>query len=266
MQAHTTQPRRWWCVAEPAERAPDCGKASGAFPPPTGAGGAQAPSPRSTSLTSPLSPPRTLPGLSAWRPPLLGALACRATTPNGYTALTYDDFEDEISYLYPDEEGPFEEEDGQASDCGDTYYDWVALLCWPKFHASIMAAAESSRCLWETTGSMYSELVLCTGLLAEGMGCPVASPTLDVFFMRIHAEYFANCSLPSDTAEHHPPTGVVVILTSLPVCLVPLSIALVLRKTRGPETVLQTPLRWAKVRKGEVLLNAERGEATLLGN
>ncbi|XP_053217929.1 receptor activity-modifying protein 1-like [Podarcis raffonei] len=182
----------------------------------------------------------------------------------GCTALAYDDFEDEISYLYPDEEGPFEEEDDQASDCGDTYYDWVALFCWPKFHASVMAAAESSRCIWETTGSMYSELVLCTGLLAEGMGCPVASPTLDAFFMRIHAEYFANCSLPRDPTEHRPPTRVVVILTSLPVCLVPLSIALVLRKAQGPETALQTTPRWATVRKGVVLLNAERCETSSL--
>uniref|UniRef100_A0A670K8L8 Receptor activity modifying protein 2 n=1 Tax=Podarcis muralis TaxID=64176 RepID=A0A670K8L8_PODMU len=87
--------------------------------------------------------------------------------------------------------------------------------------------------LKESWGFMYSELVLCTGLLAEGMGCPVASPTLDAFFMRIHAEYFANCSLPRDPTEHQPPTGVVIILTSLPVCLVPLSIALVLRKARA---------------------------------
>ncbi|XP_061445280.1 receptor activity-modifying protein 1-like isoform X2 [Rhineura floridana] len=140
----------------------------------------------------------------------------------GCTALTYGDFEDEK---------PFEDEEGQASDCGDTYYDWIALFCWPEFHAAIMATAESNQCLWETIGSMYSELVLCTGLLAEGMGCPVSSPTLDTFFVRIHAEYFANCSLPIDTTDHQPPIGMVVFLTSLPVCLVPLSVALTLRKT-----------------------------------
>ncbi|KAH0627000.1 hypothetical protein JD844_002351 [Phrynosoma platyrhinos] len=145
------------------------------------------------------------------------------------TDLTYSDLEDEISYLYLDEEEPFEEED-QVNDCGDAYYDWIALYCWPKFHAAIVATDESSRCLWETVGSIYGELALCTGLLAEGMGCPMSSPTLDTFFVRIHAEYFASCSLPPNTTAPQPPLGTVIILTSLTVCLVPISVVLVLRK------------------------------------
>ncbi|XP_053118123.1 receptor activity-modifying protein 1-like isoform X2 [Hemicordylus capensis] len=147
----------------------------------------------------------------------------------GSTLLTYDDFEDEISYWYPDEDELFEEEN-QTGDCGDTYYDRIALYCWPKFHAAITSIAESNQCLWETIGSIYGELALCTGLVAEGMGCPLSSPTLDTFFIRIHAEYFANCTLPTDTSDHRPPTGTVIALAALPVCLVPLSVALTLCK------------------------------------
>uniref|UniRef100_A0A8D2LSU4 Uncharacterized protein n=1 Tax=Varanus komodoensis TaxID=61221 RepID=A0A8D2LSU4_VARKO len=83
--------------------------------------------------------------------------------------------------------------------------------------------------------SMYGELALCIGLLAEGMGCPVSSPILDAFFMRIHAEYFANCSLPIHTTDLQPSTGTVIILTSLSVCLVPLFVALTLWKAWRPE-------------------------------
>ncbi|XP_062983131.1 receptor activity-modifying protein 1-like [Elgaria multicarinata webbii] len=148
---------------------------------------------------------------------------------SGCTVQAYGDLEDEISYLYPDEEELSEEED-QASHCTDTYYDRIAVHCWPKFHAAIMATAENKRCLWKTIGSMYGELAVCTGLLTESMGCPVSSPTLDAFFVRIHAEYFANCSLPTNTTDLQPSTGVVIVLASLPVCLVPLSVALAVCK------------------------------------
>nr|XP_020651715.1 uncharacterized protein LOC110080280 [Pogona vitticeps] len=148
----------------------------------------------------------------------------------GCIVRTYSNFEDDISYLYPDEEELFEEED-QGSHCGDAYYDRIALYCWPKFHAALMAIDDSSRCLWEMIGSVYGELALCTGLVAAGMGCPMSSSTLDAFFMRIHAEYFTNCSLPSTSApDHQPHTGTVAILIFLSVCLVPISVVLILRK------------------------------------
>ncbi|XP_078233873.1 uncharacterized protein LOC144583603 [Pogona vitticeps] len=148
----------------------------------------------------------------------------------GCIVWTYSNFEDDISYLYPDEEELFEEED-QGSHCGDAYYDRIALYCWPKFHAALMAIDDSSRCLWEMIGSVYGELALCTGLVAAGMGCPMSSSTLDAFFMRIHAEYFTNCSLPSTSApDHQPHTGTVAILIFLSVCLVPISVVLILRK------------------------------------
>ncbi|XP_066485311.1 receptor activity-modifying protein 1-like [Tiliqua scincoides] len=147
----------------------------------------------------------------------------------GCMLLTYSDLEDEMSYLYPYEEEPFEEED-QVNYCRDLYYDAMALYCWPRFHAAIMSIAESNRCLWEKIGSMYGELALCTGLLAEGMGCPLSSPILDVFFVRIHAEYFANCTLPTDATDHQLPKGMGIALAALPVCLMPLCIVLTLRK------------------------------------
>uniref|UniRef100_A0A803TXG6 Receptor activity modifying protein 1 n=1 Tax=Anolis carolinensis TaxID=28377 RepID=A0A803TXG6_ANOCA len=77
---------------------------------------------------------------------------------------------------------------------------------------------------------IYGELALCTGLLAEGMGCPISSPTLDAFFVKIHNEYFANCSLPTSTFVTQPSIGTVTILTFLTVCLVPISVVLLLRK------------------------------------
>ncbi|XP_054849662.1 receptor activity-modifying protein 1-like [Eublepharis macularius] len=147
----------------------------------------------------------------------------------GCAELTYGDPEDETSYLYPDEEELFEEEN-QASDCGNGYYDQIALFCWPKFHATIMATAEDRRCLWETIGSMYSELTICAGLLAKSMGCPLSSPTLDAFFVSIHTEYFASCTLNVDATDHQLPTGAIIVLAALPVCLVPLSVALTLHR------------------------------------
>ncbi|XP_044303319.1 receptor activity-modifying protein 1-like, partial [Varanus komodoensis] len=135
------------------------------------------------------------------------------------------------SHLLPE----LSEEKDHANNCRETYHDQIALSCWPEFHVAIMATADSKRCLWETIGSMYGELALCIGLLAEGMGCPVSSPILDAFFMRIHAEYFANCSLPIHTTDLQPSTGTVIILTSLSVCLVPLFVALTLWKAWRPE-------------------------------
>ncbi|XP_060111789.1 receptor activity-modifying protein 1-like isoform X2 [Heteronotia binoei] len=135
--------------------------------------------------------------------------------------MTYSDAEDESLY----------EEENQANDCGNGYYDQIALVCWPKFHATIMATAEDSRCLWETIGSTYSELTICAGLLAESMGCPWSGSNRDAFFMSIHTEYFASCMLPLDATDHQLPTGTIVALAALPACLVPLSVTLTLRRT-----------------------------------
>ncbi|XP_007440501.1 receptor activity-modifying protein 1-like, partial [Python bivittatus] len=141
----------------------------------------------------------------------------------------YSDLDDEVSYLYLDEEEFFEEED-QVVACDEIYNDQIALYCWPRFHATITTTAEGTRCLWKMIGSIYSELVICTGLLAEIMDCPVSSPTLDAFFVRIHAEYFAKCSLLTRTLVLQAPAGTVTVLVSLLVCLVPLSVALTLCK------------------------------------
>ncbi|XP_063158122.1 receptor activity-modifying protein 1-like, partial [Candoia aspera] len=147
----------------------------------------------------------------------------------GCTGQMHSDLDDGVSYLYLDEEESFEEED-QAIACDEIYYDQIALYCWPRFHATITTTAESTRCLWKTIGSIYGELVICTGLLAEIMDCPVSSPTLDAFFGRIHTEYFANCSSPTRTLVLQAPVGTVITLASLLVCLVPLSVALMLCK------------------------------------
>uniref|UniRef100_A0A8D0KEZ9 Uncharacterized protein n=1 Tax=Salvator merianae TaxID=96440 RepID=A0A8D0KEZ9_SALMN len=42
--------------------------------------------------------------------------------------------------------------------------------------------------------------------------------------------YFVNCSAPTDSVDFQPPTGIIVALASLSVCLVPLSVALILRR------------------------------------
>ncbi|XP_015282076.1 PREDICTED: receptor activity-modifying protein 1-like [Gekko japonicus] len=156
-------------------------------------------------------------------------MKCKSLKGGGCTEPTYSHPEDETSYLYSDEEELYEEE-SRANDCENGYYDQIALLCWPEFHATITATAEDSRCLWETIGSMYSELAICAGLLAQSMGCPLSSPTLDAFFVSIHTEYFASCTLPIDAPDHQLTTGTIIALSALPVCLVPLSVALTLRR------------------------------------
>ncbi|KAL8175769.1 UNVERIFIED_CONTAM: hypothetical protein K2H54_007368 [Gekko kuhli] len=160
---------------------------------------------------------------------LLAGLLLALGHGGGCAEQTRSDPEDETSYLYSDEEELYEEAN-RANDCENAYYDQIALLCWPKFHATIMATAEDSRCLWETIGSTYSELTICAGLLAQSMGCPLPSPTLDAFFVSIHTEYFASCTLPIDAPDHQLPTGTIIALSALPVCLVPLSVALTLRR------------------------------------
>lgn len=77
---------------------------------------------------------------------------------------------------------------------------------------------------------MYSELSICAGLLAESMGCPLPSSTLDAFFLSIHRAYFGSCALPIRARDHQLPTGAIIALAALPVCLVPLSVALTLRR------------------------------------
>ncbi|XP_077172062.1 receptor activity-modifying protein 1-like isoform X2 [Paroedura picta] len=147
----------------------------------------------------------------------------------GSTWLT--DGDPEASDAYSDEEELYaEEEESLPVDCGSGYQDRLAVLCWPTFHATLTATAKESRCLWETIGRAYSELTVCAGLLAESLGCPTAGPALDAFFVSIHTEYFASCLLPLEATEHHLPTGTVVLLAALPVCLVPVSVALTLHR------------------------------------
>ncbi|CAM5178514.1 unnamed protein product [Eretmochelys imbricata] len=152
----------------------------------------------------------------------------------GCGELTYGDLEDESHYLYLEEDGPFAGEGGSAH-CRDTYLEWISLYCWTTFHATVMAMPEWSRCQWDQISRIYSDLSNCTVLMAEALSCPWPSPALDSFFLQIHMEYFTNCTMPASSQPSQPPLGPVLAMAAMAACLIPLGVALTLRKARKAE-------------------------------
>ena len=77
----------------------------------------------------------------------------------------------------------------------------------------------------------YNNMTLCMEMLSGLLGCYYPNPGVQDFFLHIHSQYFSDCS-EEELQLSDAPHSVVVVLTLLPVSLIPIPVFLVVWKSK----------------------------------
>ncbi|XP_034049357.1 uncharacterized protein LOC117530576 [Thalassophryne amazonica] len=104
-------------------------------------------------------------------------------------------------------------------------------FCGEAFHQHMMNITSERWCVLENVIRLYNDLTLCLENVSTIVGCFYPNSNIQDFFLYIHSLYFQNCS-----KEEEPfvdaPHSVVVILTLIPVSLIPVMVFLVVWRSK----------------------------------
>ncbi|KAG7282783.1 hypothetical protein CRUP_029991 [Coryphaenoides rupestris] len=106
--------------------------------------------------------------------------------------------------------------------------------CGLEFQQSMEAIGAEHWCSFQKVIGPYSSLTHCMEQLSMLMGCFYPNPSVQDFFLRMHAQFFLSCP-EEELLLSDAPHGVVMVLTLVPVTLIPLLVYLVVWKSNGRE-------------------------------
>ncbi|XP_072536777.1 receptor activity-modifying protein 2 [Salminus brasiliensis] len=105
-------------------------------------------------------------------------------------------------------------------------------ICWnTTFHTDMVELGEKNWCDWDMVIGHYNLLTLCLEVSAEYSRCYFPGPIIQKLFMDIHQQYFSSCS----SEEEEAPESVVLILTLLPVSIIPIAVYMVICRSNVKE-------------------------------
>ncbi|XP_066540013.1 receptor activity-modifying protein 2-like [Hoplias malabaricus] len=100
-------------------------------------------------------------------------------------------------------------------------------FCWKDMFDKDMAAlGEENWCNWDLVVRQYSTLTYCLEESSAVSHCYYPGPVIQKLFVDIHEQYFSSCS-----TKDRAPLSVVLILTLLPVSIIPITVYLVTFKS-----------------------------------
>ncbi|XP_035514235.1 receptor activity-modifying protein 1-like [Morone saxatilis] len=116
----------------------------------------------------------------------------------------------------------------------DLLEEYSHILCGKEFHTQMESVSTEDRCVLDNIIRPYHEMTVCLEKLSNLIGCYYPNPIIQEFFVQIHSEYFKNCA---EEELLHPdaPHGVVITLTLIPVCLIPVLVYMVIWKSKVQE-------------------------------
>nr|XP_029135330.1 receptor activity-modifying protein 1-like [Labrus bergylta] len=88
-----------------------------------------------------------------------------------------------------------------------------------------------------TLQALYGELTNCTFLVAEKMACYWPNRLVDEFFIRVHKQYFHDCSM-SGRLLRDPPNRILGPFIVLPILVTLLMTALVVWRSKRSEGIV----------------------------
>ncbi|XP_072229201.1 receptor activity-modifying protein 3 [Leuresthes tenuis] len=127
----------------------------------------------------------------------------------------------------------FQDEQNQASgeNCnGLQLIDLSRLYCGEFFREEMQLIGAENWCVLDDVIRPYHELTECVETVANAVGCFFPNPDIQDFFVHIHSIYFESCPEEEDQFEDAP-QSLVVVLTVVPVCLIPVLVYLVVWKS-----------------------------------
>ncbi|KAL6489152.1 hypothetical protein MHYP_G00028930 [Metynnis hypsauchen] len=131
---------------------------------------------------------------------------------------------------YEDQESFQDQKNIYYRHCNKTFLMMKVECCLDLiFHPNMMALGEENWCNWDMVIWYYSFLTICLEDSSEESSCYFPGPIIQKLFVDIHKQYFSSCSSKED-AFPNTPLSVVLILTLLPVSIIPIAVYLVICK------------------------------------
>uniref|UniRef100_UPI00398EED7B receptor activity-modifying protein 1 n=1 Tax=Pristiophorus japonicus TaxID=55135 RepID=UPI00398EED7B len=122
--------------------------------------------------------------------------------------------------------------------CNEAYYSYlIDHICLEAYRFQMTDVGRQFWCDWEATVSSYGDLTNCTVLIARKMDCFWPDQVVDKFFITIHKEYFANCSI-SGRALGDPRNNIMGPFIVIPMMITLLMTALVVWRSKRNEGIV----------------------------
>ncbi|XP_041087549.1 receptor activity-modifying protein 3-like [Polyodon spathula] len=118
--------------------------------------------------------------------------------------------------------------------CNETLLSDYITFCWVPFHGEI-AMQNENWCNWTKVAWYYSDMSNCAEYVSELIGCYFPNAIVENFFVQIHSQYFSNCTTEEEAVYADPQDEMVLVLTIIPVCIIPVLVSLVIWKSKVKE-------------------------------
>ncbi|KAG8008824.1 Receptor activity-modifying protein 3 [Nibea albiflora] len=109
---------------------------------------------------------------------------------------------------------------------------YAEQLCGENFMTEMRSVSTENWCILENIIRPYNDLTICIERLSNILGCYYPNRSTQDFFLQIHSQYFHNCSN-EDAHFVEEPHSLVVVLTLIPVSLIPALVYIVIWKNHS---------------------------------
>ncbi|XP_017321343.1 receptor activity-modifying protein 1 isoform X1 [Ictalurus punctatus] len=115
--------------------------------------------------------------------------------------------------------------------CDETLFIMYGkLYCIVDFDNHMINLRQEDWCDWEMVLGNYNNLTTCMEIVAKVAHCYYPNTIVQEMFVEIHNQYFSSCVTKEDTFPDAPPR-VVLVLTLLPVSVIPILVYMVIWKS-----------------------------------
>ncbi|XP_034426940.1 receptor activity-modifying protein 3-like [Hippoglossus hippoglossus] len=108
------------------------------------------------------------------------------------------------------------------------------IHCGTEFHNVMFTISSENWCHLEHISRPYSDLTRCLEKLSNSVDCFYPNQDTQDFFLSIHSQYFHNCSN-EELVFEDAPHWLVMVLTLIPVSIIPVLVYLVVWKSKVQE-------------------------------
>ncbi|KAI5105718.1 receptor activity-modifying protein 1 precursor, partial [Silurus meridionalis] len=117
------------------------------------------------------------------------------------------------------------------SNCNESLFmDFGKEFCLKDFEEDMSSLAQENWCDWEMVLGYYNSLTQCLEICATHTHCYYPNAQVQAMFVDVHMRYFSSCSSKDDPLPDAP-ARVVLVLTLLPVSVIPVLVYMVIWKS-----------------------------------
>lgn len=117
----------------------------------------------------------------------------------------------------------------------DALFQFGNSLCAADFDLEMTLISRDKWCNLENIIGPYNDMSLCLEKLSMMVDCFYPNPEVQDIFLRIHSFYFHNCSQKDVELAGDAPQGLVIVLTLIPVSIIPMLVYLVVWKSKDQD-------------------------------